>query len=80
MATLVFGPATICAGGEHITAEVSVSGRPARTFAFSVDELRTDLEDDAIHDAALVILRLASRGRTRAQVRSAMQAGFTVTV
>lgn len=67
-----------CAAQNHVT--LSVTGDVTYTYRGDLEDLTAPITD-ADKDAFLrVLLRFAKIGRTRAQVRTALGNGFTVTV
>lgn len=73
----------VCAGGGHVTINVSVNGGEAKPFVYTTDELREPLNALSGEDRerlALLILKVHFAGMTRAQMRSEIQAGVTVTI
>lgn len=83
MATLSYTFSHACAGGGHIDLDISFNGGPARRTAFTIDELRTPLSaltPEERANLALNILKLRLAGLTRAQARSVVEAGVTVTI
>lgn len=79
MATVAIGLSGACAGGGHLALNVTVNGSP-QIIAYTGDEILQTEPSDLIHDFVLAVLRLHCAGMTRAQARSAIQAGFTVTI
>lgn len=72
---------SICAGGEHITLGAVRDARPSRVLAtHTASELRAPITDDEFDTAVLVLARLAVQGLTKAQARTKLQNGFTVTL
>lgn len=83
MATLGYQFVENCAGGGHTTIAVSFNGGAARNVVYSTDELRQPLSaltQDERETLALLVLKLHFTGMTRAQMKTALQAGVTVTL
>lgn len=80
MATVTFGPAQVCAGGDHFTTEVSLNSNVVATVTFSRDDLRAAIPQADREAAAFVIARIWAQGKTVNQVRNGLVAGFTVTI
>lgn len=80
MATVAVSFSSACAGGGHLLLGVAVNGGAGQTIEYTVDEIQQAEPADLIHDFVLAVLRLHFGGMTRAQIRSALQAGFTVTI
>lgn len=77
MTTLTLTAQHVCGSNNHIRLSVS-DGQASRTIVVSADEIAEPLDEDRIRDAVGTILKLYARGRTRAQVRSALVAGLEV--
>ncbi len=80
MATVTFAPATVCAGGDHFTSEISVNGSVVATTTFSRVDLRSTISDEDRDVIIRGVARVRALGKTNAEVRSDMLAGFTVTI
>lgn len=70
----------ICAGQNHIHLSVAVNGGQARAVTYEVDELAEPLSQDEGHRIVRDLLRLHFRGRTKAQAKTELQAGFTLVI
>lgn len=79
MTTLVVSQVSRCAANTHIAFDVSVGARTKR-LVLHVDELRAVPDPNEVAAALRLILRLALRGKTRAEVRALFAAGFTISV
>lgn len=84
MPTITYDYQGVCAGGGHVTFDITLNGQGTRRVPFTVDELRQPLsalsrdEQDAL---ALMILRLHFAGVTRAAMKAEGLAGpITVTI
>ena len=83
MATLGYQFVANCAGGGHTTIAVSLNGGAAKNVVYTTDELLAPLNTltaDEREMAALVILKLHFAGKTRAQAKTELQSGVTVTL
>lgn len=78
MATLTFSNASVCAGGDHLSLDVSVNGGASRRVTYLVTDLRAVFSAEDREALALNVLKLHCMGRTAAQVRSEFQAGSVV--
>lgn len=79
MATVTLSWVGVCAGGCHVTVDVSFNGGSAQRFTYDVDEFRASITQEKREEFILDLLRFVSVGKTRAEVRTALQAGVTVT-
>ena len=61
-----------CANNTHWTLAVSFDGRALEPFQFHIDEVRGAPDDEEIRDAVIVMLRVLGTGKTRAQIRGAL--------
>lgn len=80
MAILVLTLANACSSGGHVNISATVNGVSKGVHPFEADELLNDITDDEIAAAIKIVLRLYKIGKTRAQVRTAITSGLTVTV
>jgi hypothetical protein len=83
MASISYGFVSNCVGGGHTTIAVSFNGGATQSIVYGTDELRAPLGALSQEDRealALNILKVHFTGMTRAQMRSALQAGVTVTL
>ena len=78
MATAIITMTAACAGGNHLTVTVRINGGAIRTFGYSVDDMREPITTEAIQDTELLMARFHCAGMTRAQAKTALQAGITV--
>lgn len=76
MASLTFRVTGVCSGGNHYL--LSITGDVTRTLHIE----RSDVQDAEIDldTLAMQILKIWSRGKTANQIRTALQAGVTVTI
>ena len=76
MPTLTFQVTSVCSGGNHYT--LQIGGDLTATKIIEREDLTIERgEREAL---AMDILRLRLRGMTPAQIRTALQAGVTVTL
>lgn len=80
MATVVITLESVCAGGGHANISVSVNGVNKGTFPVLADDVLSPLPDADVPTVLAALVKLRMIGRTKAQVRSDLQAGLTVTV
>lgn len=78
MSTVTVRLASICAGGNHLT--FNVSGDASLSQVIDLSMLSAPIDEQDIAAFLSIICRLAKRGRTLAQARTLLQAGVTVTV
>lgn len=70
----------VCAGQGHIHFDVSVNGGAPRSMMLHVDEMLAALTEDEREIIFRGLLRIHGIGKTRAQMRSDILAGITMTV
>lgn len=83
MAALGYQFVENCAGGGHTTIAVSFNGGAAKNVVYTTDELRQPLSaltTDERETLALLVLKLHFAGKTRAQAKTELQSGVTVTL
>lgn len=78
MSTVTVRLSSICAGGNHLT--FNVSGDASLSQIVSLSMLSEPIDEQDVVAFLSVLCRLAKRGRTLAQARTLLQAGVTVTV
>jgi hypothetical protein len=83
VATVAYSWGGVCAGGGHVTLNVSLNGGQARQVVYTTDDVRAPLgalTQEERETLALLILKLHFAGMTRAAMRAELEAGVTVTV
>lgn len=83
MATVTITNPITCAGGGHLHVEASLNGGAAQGYAFDTDEMRAPLSELTEEERAAfvkVLLKIRLAGLTRAQARTVLLAGVTVTI
>ncbi|OHD22670.1 MAG: hypothetical protein A2Y38_22945 [Spirochaetes bacterium GWB1_59_5] len=80
MATLVINLERACGGGEHLDIGITVDGGPKRIVEVSRSEMTAPLTDTTMVEVIRGIVRAYAKGKTQAQVRTALQAGITVVI
>jgi hypothetical protein len=80
VATIQFTFVSVCAGGDHLRVNVNVDGTALNNLALNADEVLTQIVADEAPRLATDILRIRMKGKTRAQARADLQAGFTITI
>lgn len=80
MSTVAIRMTALCAGNNHATIEVVKDGGATRTVALGIADVRSAPSQDDIEAFVRVAIRLQSEGKTLAQLRTSLLAGFTVTV
>jgi hypothetical protein len=80
MATVTLTLESICAGGAHAHISVVVNGVNKGEFAVDGNAIMEPLPDDGVESAIAAIMKLYRIGKTKAQVRAALEAGLVVTV
>lgn len=79
MASVSIQLLSVCAGGDHALIRLT-KGAQERDVAMLVPELRSAITQDDVEAFCKVALKLLNEGKTLAQFKAAVQAGFTVTV
>jgi hypothetical protein len=79
MATVVLTLESVCAGGGHANISVTVNGVARGTFAVLADDVLSPLADEDVPIVLAALLKLGMIGRTKAQMRGVLQAGYQVT-
>lgn len=77
MPAITYRVTGVCSGGNHYTLEMT--GALNRTMVVERDDLQR-VDDIDPETFALALLRFFARGRTPAQIRTALQNGVTITV
>lgn len=78
MASIILTRTAECAAQNHM--DISVTGDVTYTFHGELEDILSPITD-AEKDAFIkVLLRIAKIGRTKAQVRTALGNGYTVTI
>ena len=67
-----------CTAQNHIV--IAVTGDVAYTYHGTLDDILEPVTEDEKDAFVKVLLRIAKIGRTKAQVRTALGAGYTVTI
>ena len=83
MATVSYTRRSVCAGGCHVTMDVSFNGGSARSIVFDLDEIRQPLNtftQEQVETALLLVLKAHVAGMTRAQAATAMPNNTAVVV
>lgn len=79
MAIIGISLSSVCTGGNHVNISVNFDGN-SQVIQYTADDIIAVSPSELIHDFVLGVLRLHCKGMTRAQARSAIQTGFTVTI
>lgn len=80
MATVVITLNSVCGGGGHANISVTVNGVDKGDFVVWADDILSDITDDEIETFLKLVVRAHKIGKTKAQVRSNLQAGLTVAI
>lgn len=80
MATVNIILENVCSGGQHANLGVTVNGGEKRIVPLIVDELRSSMSTEEIDATLKGLLKLHSIGKTAAQFKASVLAGFQVTV
>jgi hypothetical protein len=79
MATVIITLESACAGGEHAHMSVLVNGVDKGEYAVLASEILEPLTDVEISTTIAGLIKLGMIGRTKAQMRAVLQAGYEVT-
>lgn len=83
MATLTFAYVNDCAGGGHVNFTVRLNAGAVQSFHITMDEFLAPLSQLTQEERDLLaqtLLKIRMAGKTRAQAKADLQAGFTVTI
>ena len=80
MTTITISPSTICTGGGHVHTSWQLNVGPVRQVVYDTDELRGSPSLEEAHAAVRTIIRAHIMGLTRAQARTILEAGISVTI
>jgi hypothetical protein len=83
MATLTYAYDHACSNGGHVSFTVSLNGGAAQTFNVTTDEFLVPLGQLTTEERsafAITLLKIREAGKTRAQMKTDLQTGFTVTI
>lgn len=85
VATLNYAFVGVCAGGGHVTLDISYNGGATRRVVYTTDEVRAPLSElttEEREQLALLIMKVHFAGTSRAAMKTALQApgGLTVTI
>jgi hypothetical protein len=83
VATIFYQFDAQCAGGGHTDVMISINSGPLQERQFMTDEIRaplSQLTEEERDNLLLSIAKVHFAGKTRAQVRAELEAGFTVTI
>lgn len=69
----------VCSGGERARLQVSVAGDPKATVDVEVSQVLANFTADDAQLVAITLARLVAIGKTKAQTKTALLAGVTVT-
>lgn len=78
MASITLTKSTECASQNHLI--VAVTGDVSYTWHTDLDDISESITNDEKIAFLKVLLRIAKIGRTRAQVRTALTNGYTITI
>ncbi len=83
MATVTYTRIAVCAGGCHVTMDVSFNGGPAKRMVWDIDDVRRPLgsfTEDELDTARLIVAKAKIAGMTRAQAAAAFPADTPVVI
>lgn len=78
MATVILTTTYECAGGDHL--KIAVTGDATDTLSVYVPDLSGNPTEEERQICLQVLLRLARKTRTKAQLKAALQLGLLVTI
>lgn len=78
MANITLTKSTECASQNHLI--VAVTGDITFTWHTNLDDISESITDDEKIAFLKVLVRIAKIGRTRAQIRTALTNGYTITI
>ena len=78
MATITLTRTFECTAQNHIV--IAVTGDVAYTYHGTLDDILAPISDNDKDTFIKVLLRTAKIGRTKAQIRTALGAGYAVTI
>ena len=67
-------------GGAHLRIGVTLDGGPKRIVETNRDEMTAPITEATLKEVIHGVIRAYAKGKTVAQVRSALQAGLTVVI
>lgn len=79
MASFTIEATSACSGGEHVRLRLSVNGTPRAVAETEVDAIMRQITEEEGVILALFMARMTAVGRTKAQTKTALQTGVTVT-
>lgn len=77
MASLTVTASAICGGGNHVT--FAVTGAKTATVKAEINDMQDPVTDEDLESFVKVLCKLCRAGKTNAQLKTALQAGLTVT-
>lgn len=80
MAAIEIKAISVCSGGEHVKLQVSVNSVVRATADVEASQILNNFSPEEAELVALVLARLVGIGKTKAQTKTALQAGVTVNV
>lgn len=78
MANVEIKALSVCSGGDHVKLQVSVGGTPRATADVEVNQILANISPEESELVALMLARLVAVGKTKAQTKTALQNGVTV--
>ena len=78
MSTITLLKTYECAGGDHL--KITVSGDVSGTFAFYAPDLGDPVTEEDKEIFLRILLKIAKKTRTKAQIKTLLTSGWTVTI
>lgn len=80
MATVLLHLEAICNGGDHAIVSAKVNQQAAEDYAITVGDLFNNWTAEDERLAAFYLTKLLAIGKTKNQLRTALNAGVTITI
>ena len=78
MSAITITYVSVCDGGAHV--ELAITGAATRTVRLGLDDLTDAITAEEVDNFVKLVLRLAKMNKTKAQLKTALQAGLVVSV
>lgn len=78
MAAFEIKAISVCSGGDHVRLQVSVNGVVRGVADAEASQILNSFSEDEAPLVALMLARMVGVGRTKAQTKTALQSGVTV--
>lgn len=78
MAAIIITYVSVCDGGAHV--ELAITGAATHTVRLGLDDVTNAITAEEVDNFVKIILRLSKMNKTKAQLKTALQAGIVVSV